>query len=167
MSLSEIQRALLPAAVGTSAIIGSSIQGMMINGKVRYSNKTFSHPYKPWIEDHNDKEGKHYRGFKACQNCVEWTVYAVPSLWLFTLYSPALSIIPKLGPVVAPWLPLIGGCASLVYSHFNMKYVEGYMESTEGRLKPFKYRTMMLKLLLYGSFLGISASRLENSGLLK
>ena len=80
-------------------------------GKIRYAKKDFQHPYKPWSDDHNDKEGKHYRGFKACQNCVEWTVYTVPSLWLFVLYTPALEVVPKVGPVVAPYLPLAGGAA--------------------------------------------------------
>ena len=49
---------------------------MMEMGKVRYAEEKFSHPYKPWAEDHNDKSGAHYRGYKACQNCVEWTVYS-------------------------------------------------------------------------------------------
>ena len=91
-------------------------------GKIRYAKKDFQHPYKPWSDDHNDKEGKHYRGFKACQNCVEWTVYTVPSLWLFVLYTPALEVVPKVGPVVAPYLPLAGGAAAMVYSYFNVKH---------------------------------------------
>ena len=135
-------------------------------GKIRYAKKDFQHPYKPWSDDHNDKEGKHYRGFKACQNCVEWTVYTVPSLWLFVLYTPALEVVPKVGPVVAPYLPLAGGAAAMVYSYFNVKYVEGYMESAEGRLKPFYARTNAFRFLIYGAFVGIGASLADHTGLL-
>ena len=158
-------------------------------GKIRYAKKDFQHPYKPWSDDHNDKEGKHYRGFKACQNCVEWTVYTVPSLWLYVLYTPALEVVPKVGPVVAPYLPLAGGAAAMVYSYFNVKhaltlartrhpqcgpsnavrvcrYVEGYMESAEGRLKPFYARTNAFKFLIYGAFVGIGASLADHTGLL-
>ena len=48
-----------------------------------------------------DKEGSHYRGFKACQNGVEWTIYTLPCLWLNVLYAPALEIMPVVGPIGA------------------------------------------------------------------
>ena len=100
----------------------SNIMGMTILGKVRYDKDLqFQHPYKPWSDDHNDKEGAHYRGFKACQNCVEWTVYTLPVLWLNVLYAPALEVIPTVGPLVAPYLPWVGCALSLGYSYFNVQ----------------------------------------------
>ena len=42
--MSELQQALLPAAVGTVCIVYSSIMGMMAMGKVRYADDKFAHP---------------------------------------------------------------------------------------------------------------------------
>ena len=70
-------------------------------------------------------------------------------LWLFVLYTPALEIIPLAGPVLAPHLPLAGGAIALAYSYFNAMYVPGYMESADGRLKPFYRRTACFRALIY------------------
>ena len=111
-----------PQSSAVVAYCFSNIMGMTILGKVRYDkNLQFQHPYKPWSDDHNDKEGAHYRGFKACQNCVEWTVYTLPVLWLNVLYAPALEVVPTVGPVVAPYLPWVGCALSLGYSYFNVQ----------------------------------------------
>lgn len=90
----------------------------------------------------------------------------MPCLWLFTLYAPALSIVPTVGPIVAPHLPAAGGVAALAYSLFNKQYVEGYMESAEGRLAPFYRRTHCFKFLIYGAIAGIIASAVQASGAL-
>ena len=62
--------------------------------------------------------------------------------------------------------PSSDGAAAMVYSYFNVKYVEGYMESAEGRLKPFYARTNAFKFLIYGAFVGIGASLADHTGLL-
>jgi hypothetical protein len=142
----------------------SSIMGMMTMGKVRYATEKFAHPYKPWVDDHNDKEGQHYRGFKACSNCVEWTVYSVPCLWIFVIYAPAVKILPTVGPLVAPFAGYAGGATALGYAYFNKKYVEGYMQSADGRLAPFHARTAAFKVLIYGALAGVGCAAVEASG---
>lgn len=67
-ALYELQQICLPAAVGTIAIIYSTILGIFKVSSIRYADKDFAHPYTPWEKAHQDKDGAHYRGFKACQN---------------------------------------------------------------------------------------------------
>jgi hypothetical protein len=85
--LDALQLVCLPAALGTFAIVYSSITGMMAMSKIRYAKEEkFEHPYQPWKED--DPRG--FRAFKAFGNMLEWTVFSVPCLWLYVLYTPAI-----------------------------------------------------------------------------
>jgi hypothetical protein len=98
-AIRELQAAFLPAAVGTCGIVYSNVKCMLDMGKIRYADKEKQvHPYKPW-NDKSDTAEPHFRAFKGCQNVTEWTVYTLPILWLFVLYSPA---VPKIGAFL-PW----------------------------------------------------------------
>ena len=152
--LHELQLLLLPAAVSTVAVVLSCVQGMLQVNTVRYNKETmkeFAHPYKPWLDDHNDKEGRHYRGYKASQNTLEWAVYTIPMIWSFALYNPS---IPVVGAFMGPWLVVL----SLVYSYFNYSYVKGYMESSKSRMTPFRRRTMAFRAIAFGAMGGIGYS---------
>mmetsp|Transcript_525 Transcript_525/g.1131 ORF Transcript_525/g.1131 Transcript_525/m.1131 type:complete len:200 (+) Transcript_525:64-663(+) len=146
--LAELQMLFLPCAVGTFAIIASCVSGIYAVGAVRYADKEFEHPYKPWLDSHNDKEGRHYRGFKASQNCVEWAVYTLPLLWIFGLYAPSL-------PMVGNFMPWTGGALSLVYAFYNNAYVPAYMASAKDRLLPFTRRTLAFKAIAAGAGAGV------------
>ena len=52
-ALNELQIALLPAAIGTCAIIYSTISGIFVVSKIRYADKDFKHPFKPWLDSHS------------------------------------------------------------------------------------------------------------------
>ena len=146
-ALRELQMAFMPAAIGTVAVIYSNIVNMGIMGKIRYADKQPVHPYKPWA-DQGDKAEPHFRAFKACQNGTEWTVYVVPTIWLYTLYTPAI-------PVIGKYLPWVGVLLSLGVAYYNIQYVKGYIESADGRMPGFKKRTQFVRGLFYGTIGGI------------
>jgi len=49
MDLHALQQLVLPSAVGTVAIVWSCISGVQTVGTIRYADKEFEHPYKPWL----------------------------------------------------------------------------------------------------------------------
>ena len=152
-AMRELQLACLPAAIGTIGAVYSNITNMRAMSKVRYAapgSRKEVHPYKPWADDRVDAE-PHFRAFKACQNGTEWTVYVVPVLWLYVLYTPAI-------PYVGTSLSWAGALLGLAFGYFNVKYVEGYTVSADQRLKPFYLRTMTIRALFYGAGAGIVAS---------
>ena len=159
--LQEVQLALLPAALGTFAIVYSNIQCMMSMGSIRYAKseeeKAKIHPYKPW-DDKSDTAEPHFRAFKACQNVTEWTVYTIPTLFLYVLYVPAVPVLGSFryrGVLALPWTGLL---FALAIAHFNLKYVEGYTTSADARIPAFKRRTWLFRLLAYGSVVGMLSS---------
>ena len=87
----------------------------------------FEHPYKPWTKEHGDE--KQWRIFKAQENQLQWTVFALPLAWVAGLYGPGAPTVAgvPLGKL-APWANL-GLC--LAYAKFNRDYATGYMESAE------------------------------------
>lgn len=134
---------------------------MPLSRQVRYGDKDFKHPYKPWA-DAGDADGRHFRAFKAFQNCVEWTVLTLPVLWLFTLYISAVPVhefaakIPVVANAIKPFKPAVhgpwAGCIlALAWAKFNADYVPAYAKSAEARLEPFKNRTMAFRILFYGA----------------
>ena len=157
-AMRELQLACLPAAIGTIGVVYSNITNMRLMSKVRYAGPAGRdvHPYKPWADDAVDAE-PHFRAFKACQNGVEWTVYAVPVLWLYVLYTPAI-------PYVGTLLSWAGAALGLAFGYFNVRYVEGYIVSSEQRLKPFYQRTRTIRALFYGAGAGIVASVVQALG---
>jgi predicted outer membrane lipoprotein len=159
-ALRDLQKALLPAAVGSIAMVYSNIVNMGVMGKIRYADKSKEvHPYKPW-DDKSASAERHFRAFKGCQNGVEWTVYGLPVLWLYVIYTPA---IPHVGKLL-PWTGAVLACA---FAYFNTLYVEGYAESADDRIPPFRRRTMAIRGLLYGTAVGILATLATTSGFAK
>ena len=149
--LRELQIAILPAAIGTIGSVYSNIINMGLMGKIRYADKSKEvHPYKPW-EDKSETAQPHFRGFKACQNGTEWTVYVLPVLWLYVLYTPAI-------PLVGRYLPWTGAGLGLAFGYFNTKYVEGYIVSADARIKQFSRRTLVMRILFYGTLAGLAAT---------
>ena len=59
----------LPAAIGTVAIVVTTIEGIFVLNKTRYKlhgkGSKFLHPYAPWNEEHQDKDGTTYRAYKV------------------------------------------------------------------------------------------------------
>ena len=161
-ALGELQLAALPAAIGTTAIVYSNIIAMKLMGKVRYDASTKGeqevHPYKPWADTRSDSE-PHFRAFKACQNVTEWTVYSVPTLWLYVLYPPAI-------PAVGFSLSCCGALLGLGLGLVNVQYVKGYTMSADARIPPFKRRAMMMRVLFYGSIAGMVCSAAGALGLM-
>jgi len=159
-ALRDLQKAVLPAAVGTLAILYSNVTNMMGMGKVRYATKDKEvHPYKPWADDAPNAEA-HFRAYKAFENGMEWTLLAVPTLWIYVIFTPAL-------PHVGKFLPWTGTVLAGVFAFYNVKYLEGYTESAAARLPPFKSRTAALKYLFYGACIGMTASLATTCGLAK
>ena len=141
-AIRELQSLLMPAAVGTVAIVYSNIANMMTMGKIRYADKQATvHPYKPWA-DKGDKAEPHFRAFKACQNGYEWTIYAVPLLCFSALYAPAICSVPVVGKLFDQyrlrWLNAVFGVA---FGYFNTTYVSGYIRSADDRMPGFTGRT--------------------------
>ena len=156
-AIRELQMAALPAAVGTVAILYSNVANMFAMGKFRYANKGVEvHPYKPWSDTTPNAE-EHFRAYKAFENGMEWTVIAVPALWLYVLYTPAV-------PHVGKFLPWTGALLAAAFAHYNTKYLEGYAQSAEARLPPFKARTQALKVLFIGALASMGASFLTTIG---
>jgi len=159
-ALRDLQKALLPAAVGSLAIVYSNIANMFAMGKIRYAIKDKEvHPYKPWADDSPNAEA-HFRAYKAFENGIEWTVLSIPILWFYVIYTPAL-------PHVGKFLPWTGTVLAAVFSYYNQKYLEGYAVSAAERLPPFKTRTMAVKYLLYGACAGMASSLASTCGLVK
>lgn len=53
------------------------------------------------------------------------------------------------------------------YSHIKSHVISAaYIKSTEDRLAPFRYRTMAVRGLLYGSIAGLGCAGLTSFGLL-
>lgn len=158
---SELQTLLLPAAVATIAVVLSCVQGMLHVNTVRYAKdgagSGFEHPYKPWLDSHNDSEGRHYRGYKASQNTLEWALYVLPMIWLWAIYNPAL-------PWVGEFTGAILVALSFLYSFFNYQYVAAYMESSKGRMQPFRRRTMCFRFIAFGAMGGVAYAVRGSSG---
>mmetsp|Transcript_15972 Transcript_15972/g.45205 ORF Transcript_15972/g.45205 Transcript_15972/m.45205 type:complete len:169 (-) Transcript_15972:25-531(-) len=152
----ELQRIALPASIGTVSIVFSTIQGIMVVNDTRYKLKGFSHPYKPWEEEQSDE--KTFRAFKANQNQVEWMMYVLPSLWIYSLYAPS---IPKVGKY-APW---VGASLAVIYGFYSVKYVKAYAESAEKRISPFHTRKNIFFTLLVGGMAGMVFSSLKQAGI--
>ena len=94
-----------------------------------------------------------YRGWKAGENSREWLLYVLPFYWIANIYASALPTL-VLGDnsfELASHAPLFLLLTALVYGHFNVNYCKGYMESTEGRMPPFKGRTKCARVFLYGA----------------
>ena len=128
-------------------------------GKVRYVEKGKQvHPYKPW-DDKADNADMHFRAFKACQNGVEWTTFAVPLLFLFNLYTPA---VPFIG-AYAPWGAALLG---LAFGYYNVEYIKGYIKSADDRMPGFKMRTLCFRGIFYGFVAGAACSVLKQAGVL-
>lgn len=159
-AIRELQMAALPAAVGTVAILYSNLANMFAMGKFRYANKGVEvHPYKPWSDTTPNAE-EHFRAYKAFENGMEWTVIAVPALWLYVLYTPAV-------PHVGKFLPWTGALLAAAFAYYNTKYLEGYAQSVEARLPPFKARTNALMVLFTGALASMAASFLTTIGIVK
>ena len=159
-AIRELQMAALPAAVGTVAILYSNVANMFAMGKFRYANKGVEvHPYKPWSDTTPNAE-EHFRAYKAFENGMEWTVIAVPALWLYVLYTPAV-------PHVGKFLPWTGALLAAAFAYYNTKYLEGYAQSVEARLPPFKARTNALMVLFTGALASMAASFLTTIGIVK
>mmetsp|Transcript_6670 Transcript_6670/g.21404 ORF Transcript_6670/g.21404 Transcript_6670/m.21404 type:complete len:167 (-) Transcript_6670:136-636(-) len=153
-ALRELQMACVPAAIGTISAIYSNIMVMGIVGKVRYADKSVQvHPYKPW-SDTSEMAEAHFRAYKASINCIEWTGYFVPLLWLYAIYVPAL----PLPPVAVTALHWSGALLGLAFGHQNVKYVEGYTQSASARLGPFRRRANIIRLALGATCLGLAAT---------
>lgn len=161
-ALLELQCALLPAAIGTVQIVWSNFENMFSMNKVRYdTDKTAEiHPYKPWADEREDAEA-HLRAFKACQNGAEWSGYALPILWLYVLYTPAVPFVGKL----APWA---GAVLATAFARFNVRYVKAYIASAEARVAPFTRRTWAFNCLFMGFVVGAVSSvvRAARAGML-
>jgi hypothetical protein len=158
MDLTALQQLLLPAAASTTFVVLSCVYGMLDVNKVRYNKETgagakFEHPYKPWLDDHNDKEGRHYRGYKACQNTLEWAIYTIPMIWCWAIYNPSI-------PVVGKHMGWFLVTKSAGYAYFNFQYVKGYQESSKGRMRPFRARTVLFRVIAFGAMAGIGWSAL-------
>jgi len=157
-AMREMQLAFLPAALGTIPVVYANIQAMGIMGKVRYADRSKEvHPYRPWADEREDAE-PHFRAFKACQNVTEWTVYIVPLIWMFVLYTPAI-------PVIGRYVAWCAAPLGLAIGYYFIKYIEGYIVSAEGRLQPFYKRARCVRLLFYGALAGIIACAASTAGL--
>jgi hypothetical protein len=160
-ALRELQMACMPAAIGTIAAIYSNIKVMGILGKIRYADKDVEvHPYKPWA-DKSEMAEAHFRAYKASVNCVEWTGYFVPLLWLYAIYAPAL----PLPPIALTAIHWSGALLGLAFGYQNVKYVEGYTQSASARVGPFRRRTNVVKLALGAACLGLAATGSRALGL--
>ena len=92
---------------------------------------------------------------EAGENSREWLLYILPFYWIANLYASSLPTL-VLGDntiELATHAPLFLMLVAFVYSHSNVSYCKGYMESTEGRMPPFKTRTRCAKVFLYGAIL--------------
>ena len=97
-----------------------------------------------------------YRAFRAQENMKEWAVITIPLLWLFSTFV-------KRVPVVGEYEWILTLLAGHVYAWFNRKYYEGYVESAEGRVEPFKMRTNVVKFLLFGTCASMAYIVAENT----
>ena len=85
----------------------SNVLCMYTLNKIRYAERSGPvHPYRPWADTAKNADA-HYRAYKACQNVLEWTVYSLPLLWLYVLYTPA---IPRIGRALS-WFGAVLGLA--------------------------------------------------------
>jgi hypothetical protein len=147
----------MPAAIGTISAIYSNIIVMGVLGKVRYADKSIEvHPYKPWA-DKSEMAEPHFRAYKASVNCVEWTGYFIPLLWLYAIYVPAL----PLPPVAAMALHWSGALLGLAFGYQNVQYVTGYTQSASARLGPFRRRANVIRFALGATCFGLAAAALR------
>ena len=159
-AIRELQKAVLPAAIGSVAMLYSNVANMFAMGKIRYATKDKEvHPYKPW-EDSAPNAEAHFRAYKAFENGMEWTVLALPMLWLYVIYTPSL-------PHVGKFLPWTGTLLAAAFGYYNTKYLEGYAQSAEARIPPFKARTTSIKYLFFGASAGMAACLATTCGLVK
>jgi hypothetical protein len=70
---------------------------------------------------------------------------------MLTLYGPAV-------PFVGQFTDVTVVALSLVYAYANLKYVDGYMSSADGRMPMFKLRTNAFKGLAFGSMIAMAFS---------
>ena len=158
-ALSELQVAFLPAALGAVAVMYSNILGWGVLGKIRYAEKGKQvHPYKPW-DDKSDQADAHFRGFKATQNAMEWTVLVTPVIFLYQLYCSAI-------PVVGAYLYWSAAVLGLAFGYLNVQYIKGYIKSADDRLPPFKMRANVLRIVFFGFLAGAASSALKQYGVL-
>ena len=147
----DLQLSLMPAALGTVAIVYSNVLCMYTLNKIRYAERSGPvHPYRPWADTAKNADA-HYRAYKACQNVLEWTVYSLPLLWLYVLYTPT---IPRIGRALS-WF---GAVLGLALARFNATYAEAYAESADARVKPFYQRIRIFQILFLGFVAGAGAS---------
>lgn len=157
-ALRELQIAALPAAIGSFAIVYSNIVNMKSMGTIRYADKSKEvHPYKPWTDDSASAE-PHFRAFKACQNGTEWTVYCLPALWIYVMYTPSI-------PVVGTYLSWAGLVLALGFAYYNVEYVKAYTVSAQARIAPFSKRTMFFRFIAYGAMAGMASCTASAMGL--
>ena len=153
---SEIAVQLLPASIGTLALIYSNVQAFFSVGKIRYKEKdndgkaVFKHPYRPW-EDKSGSAAEHFRAAKAADNIREWTLYSMPLQWLIAIYGPEV-------PFVGAYLPWAGLVLTFVYARSNQAYLKAYTSSAEERIVPFRTRTNMWKLMALLSIVSIACT---------
>ncbi len=156
----DLQLSLMPAALGTVAVVYSNVLCMYTLNKIRYAERSGPvHPYRPWADTAKNADA-HYRAYKACQNVLEWTVYSLPLLWLYVLYTPA---IPRIGRALS-WF---GAVLGLALARFNAAYAEAYAGSADARVKPFYRRIRIFQVLFLGFVAGAGASAARALGLLE
>jgi hypothetical protein len=56
---------------------------------------------------------------------------------------------------------LSGFLLALGYAYFNQAYAPAYIESAEKRVAPFQSRTLIFRMLAYGSVVGMGFSAYE------
>mmetsp|Transcript_5585 Transcript_5585/g.7074 ORF Transcript_5585/g.7074 Transcript_5585/m.7074 type:complete len:158 (-) Transcript_5585:372-845(-) len=148
------EEALIAPSVGTIAIIGSILETFMKNPKIRKQclpEGKFTYPYTPW----EHKSEMLYRAHRAQENMKEWSFMGIPLLFMFSTFAKRL-------PVVGEYEPIVTLVCGLAIAHYNRKYFEGYVESADGRIPPFKGRTNVLKFLLFGAVGSITYILAEN-----
>ena len=102
-------------------------------------------------------------GWKAGENSREWLLYVLPFFWIANLYVSSLPnlILGDKTIELGTHGPLFLLLVALLYAKANIDYCKGYMQSVEGRLPPFKTRTLCAKIFLYGAIvvIGLYAAR--------
>merc|ERR1712013_253168 len=100
----------------------------------------WTHPYKP----HENKCELIYRCYRAQENIKEWSNIAMP---LTVIFSVFLREMPVVGVYHQPIVAEIG----IAYHMASMAYFDGYKQSVKGREGPFRRRSMVIRVLLFGS----------------